>query len=308
MFGSTILDVALGLIFVYFLLSLIASQANDLIARVMKWRSKGLEDGIRNMLLDNKLATRVWQHPLVAGTGFKPPENVPSGTFVVALIDAIAPPTAGGSPPAIQTIRTQVSKLPEGHVKNQLARIVDSAGGNMIQARAGIESWFNASMERVSAEYKKRMQLLTLLVAFSISLVLGVDTLNLANSLWREPVVRAAIAGSAQQTGQTASTIPLVNANTLQQAIKQLADYNLPIGWSGVPQSPWGWVSKVVGLLMTTLAVSLGAPFWFDLLRALSNLRKATGQTGTPVPASPVGALPITLKPANGEASKLIAS
>lgn len=307
MFGSTILDVVLGLVFVYFLLSLIASQANEMIARMMKWRSKDLEEGIRNMLLDDKLAARVWGHPLIAGTGFKPPESVPSGIFVVALIDAVMPSTVGGSSPALQMLRTHVNRLPEGHVKNQLVHIVDSAGNNMTQARAGIESWFNASMERVSAEYKKQMQLLTLFVAFAISLVLGVDTLHLANSLWREPVVRAAIAGFAQPRGPTASTILLGTGNTPQEIIQQLADYNLPIGWSTLPQGLGGWVSKVVGLFLTTLAVSLGAPFWFDLLRALNNLRNLTSQTRTLALAPPAGGLPTTLRPAISEASKPIA-
>ena len=84
-----------------------------------------------------------------------------------------------------------------------MMHIVNSANSNMVQARAGIESWFNASMERVSAEYKKKMQLLTLLVAFSISLVIGVDSLGLANSLWREPVIRAVLSGSAQHRLRT---------------------------------------------------------------------------------------------------------
>ncbi len=56
----------------------------------------------------------------------------------------------------------------------------------------------------------------------------------------------------------------------------------LPIGWSdraaGPPLSPlsatgWVWGSRVVGWLLTALAVSLGAPFWFDLLNKLVNIR-----------------------------------
>jgi len=305
MFGSTILDVAIGLVFVYFMLSLIASQANDLIARMLKWRAKSLEDGVRKMLLDDDLAQRVWQHPLIAGTEFKAPENIPSGTFVLALIDAIAPPTEGSATPAVQALQNQITHLPEGHVKKQLTNIVNSANGNMIQARAGIESWFNGSMERVSSEYKKKMLQLTLLVSFLISAILGVDSLGLANGLWREPVMRAALAGSAQVTGQTNSTIPAPTAASTQDTIKQLASYSLPIGWgNSLPQDFWGWFSKIVGILMTTLAVSLGAPFWFDLLRTLSNLRSSTGQTRTmaTAPASP--AMPATLEPQNSESGK----
>ncbi|MBI5033608.1 MAG: hypothetical protein HZB51_24070 [Chloroflexi bacterium] len=302
MFGSTILDVVLGLVFIYFMLSLIASQANDLIARMLKWRAKGLEAGVRKMLSDKELANLVWNHPLIAGTEFKAPENIPSGTFVVALIDAIAPPREAGAAPAVQAIQSQINHLPEGHVKKQLTLIVNSANGSMIQARAGIESWFNASMDRVSAEYKKRMQLLTLIVAFVISAILGADSVGLANALWREPVMRSAFAGSAQQSGIVTTAIPA--ALNTQDVVKQLSQYNLPIGWSNLPQDPIGWIAKLIGLILTTLAVSLGAPFWFDLLRTLSNLRNATAQTRTPAPAPAVAALPASLQPSNSEAGK----
>jgi len=304
MFGSTILDVAVGVVFIYFMLSVIASQANDLIARMLNWRSKTLEAGVRKMLLDKDIAQRVWNHPLIAGTEFKPPENIPSGTFVVALLDAIAPPSESGAAPAMQAAQMQVAHLPEGHVKNQLTHILNSANGNMVQARAGIESWFNASMERVSAEYKKRMQWLTLGVAFAISAILGVDTIGMANGLWREPVLRSALAGAAQQTGVTSTAVPSAATVSTQDTLKQLAQYDLPIGWSNLPQDAGGWISKLLGLAMTTLAVSLGAPFWFDLLRTLGNLRNAAGQPRTPAPAPAVGAVPTSLEPANSEAAK----
>ena len=33
------------------------------------------------------------------------------------------------------------------------------------------------------------------------------------------------------------------------------------------------------GLLLTTLALSLGAPFWFDLLQKVANIRSAAKST-----------------------------
>ena len=304
MFGSTILDVAIGLIFIYFMLSLIASHANDLIGQWMGLRSKNLEAGMRKMLHDDSLAESVWNHPLIAGTGFKKPEYIPPGSFVVALMDAIVPPSEGGDAPVASVIRGQLAKMPESHVKNQLTHIVNTSNNNLVQTRAGIESWFNASMERVSTEYKKQMQLLTLLVALAISVVLGADTVSLANGLWREPVMRAALAGSAQQTGQTTPTLPTGASTNSQDTLKQLAQYNLPIGWNSLPQDIPGWILKVIGLAMTTVAVSLGAPFWFDLLRTLSNLRNSTVQSRTPSPAAPTPALPVTTEPAESDSKK----
>ena len=57
MFGSTILDIAIGMAFVYLLLSLVCSAANEIIEAILKGRAKHLEAGIRN-LLGNKLTER----------------------------------------------------------------------------------------------------------------------------------------------------------------------------------------------------------------------------------------------------------
>jgi hypothetical protein len=43
-------------------------------------------------------------------------------------------------------------------------------------------------------------------------------------------------------------------------------------GWQ---QSPMAWAAKIIGLLITSLAISLGAPFWFDLLSKFMNVRAA---------------------------------
>ena len=38
--------------------------------------------------------------------------------------------------------------------------------------------------------------------------------------------------------------------------------------------------SKITGLLVTILAIMMGAPFWFDLLNKISNLRGTGVETG----------------------------
>jgi hypothetical protein len=47
---------------------------------------------------------------------------------------------------------------------------------------------------------------------------------------------------------------------------ERLGDLSLPLGWRSSPGSITAWASKIAGLLFTTIALSLGAPFWFDLL------------------------------------------
>lgn len=42
-----------------------------------------------------------------------------------------------------------------------------------------------------------------------------------------------------------------------------------------VPVGGLGWLVKIFGLLITTLAISQGSPFWFDVLQKLVNVRLA---------------------------------
>lgn len=52
-----------------------------------------------------------------------------------------------------------------------------------------------------------------------------------------------------------------------------------PIGWikENIPdqRDAWGWLTKIFGCLATGLALSLGAPFWFDVLQKFMNVRGA---------------------------------
>ena len=131
LFGSTILEVVLGLSFVYLLLSLLCSSINELLAGFLKLRAKDLEKAIRNLLCDDDLATEVLNHPLIkamgstrtetaavkigAGQGVDgtprqkrslwqriagnwrdfagKPSYIPASTFTLALLDTITPPT-----------------------------------------------------------------------------------------------------------------------------------------------------------------------------------------------------------------------
>lgn len=60
---------------------------------------------------------------------------------------------------------------------------------------------------------------------------------------------------------------------TLTRTVEKLEQLSIPLGWSEVPQGGKAWLTKIVGLLLTALAVSLGAPFWFDMLNKVINVR-----------------------------------
>src|SRR5215218_5539567 len=66
MFGLEILDVILGLAFVYLLLSLICSAINEYLASMLNKRGRMLVDGLETLLKDTGLDRHFFDHPLIA--------------------------------------------------------------------------------------------------------------------------------------------------------------------------------------------------------------------------------------------------
>jgi hypothetical protein len=208
------------------------------------------------------------------------------------------------------------------------------------EAKLRLASWFDRSMEHVTDTYRRMIQTISLGVGLALALLLNVDTLQVARSLWDDPSLRQAVvaaantaagtSGSAQQpsvpvdasaqAGAGFNPVPEATpqpgaTNDGRQALLELGEsaaaaattvealleLNLPIGWYYVPPDPadssalkaredsrnlWNYapgnnpetwflmlLKKLAGIALTTIAVSQGAPFWFDLMNRIARGR-----------------------------------
>src|SRR4051794_30862035 len=98
MFGSQILEIAIGMVFVYLSLSLICSGINEWIAHLLQSRANNLEQWIRDLLSGSGSPGQdYWKdfqnHPLIKALyrENKKPSYIPSRTFVLALLDVVVP-------------------------------------------------------------------------------------------------------------------------------------------------------------------------------------------------------------------------
>lgn len=466
MMFSTILDVAIGMIFIYLLLSLMCSAANEIIELLLKKRAIDLERGIREMLVPGSdsgkddIVRNLYNHPLVNnlfGERYEDskiasklryvwrtqlPSYIPARSFSLALMDLVAtsarpavagapgagapgagapgapppvapppvpPPSSGatGSTPAanfeVNLTTLPPAPLPPGDAHNPLTplrqaiatspllapvdplmpdvrqgliALVDAAGDDVAKARENIENWFNNSMDRVSSWYKRRTQVVILILGLVVAVATNADSITIAKKLSTDKSLRESLVAAAQEYAKanaqtedsgtqtttepakpeagsaapgatsTPASTPTQSPNPVptptpcpspapspelpaeckdsnspackEKALlisipacteckpgkdpkespqcklefnqRQLEALNLPIGWGSVDdvqrkwpswnfRDPGGWFDQIqwhfIGWLLTALAISLGAPFWFDLLNKFIVIRSA---------------------------------
>ena len=292
---GVVLDVAIGLALTYMLLGLIASALQESVAVVLKWRGRQLRDGITNLLAGDgavagaaaALARDVHAHALVQGTsGSGLPSYVSARNFTLALFDVLS---AGTQAAAFGQIERGVAALPDCRAKQSLAALIVRANGDLNALRSSVETWYDDAMDRLSGDYKRWSHYFALVFGLAVAVVFNVDSINLAHSLWEDPSLRAAYVAAAEHYTSQPPAAPKTEGlsamqSEYQTAVSALRSLAPPIGWQvlnwhelialvGARLADGSIVWMLLGWIATALAVSLGAPFWFDTLQKLFSVR-----------------------------------
>ena len=351
MFGSSILDLAIGLIFVFLVVSLIVTAVSELIASWLKWRATNLEQGIRNLLQPSltgdstpqsfllravnwirnpvpdlvkapagevtakaeDIVLKIYGHPLVNSLS-KPggrPSYIPSRTFALSLLDAVG--ILGKEIKTPQELKDLINAVPNENLKKALLMLSEEAEHDLEKLKINVEVWFNNAMDRVSGWYKRKTQVIHVILGIVFAFALNVDTFLIGKTIANDGALRDSLVAQARELAKKSE--PNVNSRTeIQERIKQLGGLGLPIGWTDQPVEglrewpgwwpgsktkskadsdiSWGalWFQTLkfhlVGWLLTGFAASLGAPFWFDTLNKFMNLR-SVGKSPEEKPKAP---------------------
>jgi hypothetical protein len=285
MFGSTILDVAIAIVFIYLLVSLVISAINEFIAALLKSRAKNLSKGIEALLQDPSQAgwvARLYQHPLIQS--LSPPNSkpsyIPSRTFALALLDLIAPATADGAR-TLADLKTGMANLPQP-LQRTLTNLLDEAQHDVERLKTQIEIWFNNGMDRASGWYKRETQWIQFFLGLSLVILLNIDSVHIGRTLF---AVNSPLRASLVESAKSFVAQPGGTNKPMKDVVEAISTASLPIGWSELPRRDQ-WLTMILGWLITAFAVSLGAPFWFDLLNKFINVR-ASGKAPEEEPKSP---------------------
>ncbi|WP_293904747.1 hypothetical protein [Phenylobacterium sp.] len=297
MFGSQILEVGVGLVLVFLIFSVMLTSAQELIENRLKTRAVEFERGIRQLLHDTEgrgLVKEFYHHPLIYPMfrdAFPDPDlkhsqrrNLPSympaASFALAVLDLE---------------RTgKITSVDHPEVYSVVQQAKAAVGDEADRVRKYLEFWFDSAMERVSGSYKRSTQVRVFVLAIALSIGLNVNTLTIAESLTQDDALRQTVVAHAEAQARAAT--PDTQAETfasLKARYGEIENLGLPIGWTernrehvmAAFRCPGGGVcvgavasglSLMVGWLLTAIAISLGAPFWFDVLNKFMVLRATT--------------------------------
>jgi hypothetical protein len=211
-------------------------------------------------------------------------------------------------------VRTAVIKCRNAGVSiaDGLLPLIDTAEGSFEKAQKNIEAWYDSGMDRVSGWYKRHSRRTLFLIGLIVAVLCNLDTIQITTSFAKSSALRKSLADMATEVVETKrfANVQLDVSNQqvkvaeeklsqFAQGLNTLETEGLPVGFSclsmgasqvsqrrlsDIMKGCWhnalnnasgNWLLKIVGWLITALAVSLGAPFWFDLLNRLVDLRGA---------------------------------
>jgi hypothetical protein len=296
-----ILQVAIGICFVFLLFSLIVSAGNELVQAILSMRAAQLKAGIGELLQDRKFqnaAREFCNHPLISclskGADGQPSYIAPR-TFVITVLDLLRDGqiVVGGAKGS--DLAAQIDSIQNPELRRALKSLFDQANQEAAKFEKALENWFNESMDRVSGWYKRWIQYWLFGLGLALAAAANIDTLHIIGALSTDPKMQLdaakAATGYLKATSSTQTAMPAgltapsstatpelgTTAQSLETAATDLASLEVPLGWAGPERSYFTrhWWSAIVGWLLTALAASMGAPFWFDTLNRFVNIRSA---------------------------------
>lgn len=291
------LEVVIGLVFVYLLYSLLATTVMELFAGWFSLRGRNLERALRNLLSNegDSIFDQFKENEIYKQLGGKnlgkksPPSYLSTEKFRSILLWIL------DNKDDDKQVLSAVNDLPDGSLKRVLSQFMTEAENNIQTFKNKIDNWYNDVMDRASGWYKRNVQIWLLTIGMIIAVVFNVDSLQVYGSLVNDDEVRQEVANMAEAYIRQSEALQRVDLDSvaLKKELNKLVTSNvealknpLGIGWGTVEPlklSPLEWVWKAFGWAMTALAISLGAPFWFDMLKKLVNIRSA-GEIPPPAP------------------------
>jgi len=281
-----ILEVAISLIVVYYVLGAIVSYITHVIIEAAETRGKSLEGHLKRVVGDKYVdlkelpqikALQPIRYKNLLGifgsvTEPKKLEKLPVPVLVDAFFDLTG--LSGKEGLSGAELIELMNLVPDSEGKQAVLKWINQGVTDVNELRNRTAVFFTGILEQASATFKANARSFVIILSILITLLFGTDSIQLTRDLWNNTELRTVAVAQAnavaQQQGAEAD---------LDQLINDLKAYSIQFGWwqtQSVPQNgniaTWiGFVLlKVVGLGLTVVAVSQGSSFWYDILKRMT--------------------------------------
>ncbi len=222
----------------------------------------------------------------------------------------------------IKDLREYINQEPVDTINSEIKINVNSEDVNAAKIHLGnltdrIENMYNNTLEKISESYKSKLRVITFVFGFILAIAINADFFSIYATLSTNAVSRQKIITSAEKIR---TEVEILNAKIERNQNEEIEDINQEIrnaeknisnltteitesgillGWtkqkfSNAFHSRGSGINKVLGLLLSGLLISFGAPFWNDFLSSFMSARKllyggekekpASAQTGLKIP------------------------
>jgi hypothetical protein len=290
---SQVLEVAMGLILVYYILGSIISLITQWINEFFETRGKAFESYLIKIVGDKKVGDFVsmpqlqalrpirYKSPLSVFRSLTEPkriEKVPVNILVDAFFDFAE--LTGKQELSLLELAELVDKLPESEGKRAFISWINQGVTNIADLRTRTTAYFTGLMEQATATFRANARSFVIIMSIGMTVLFGTDSIQLAKTLWTNAEARALAAAKAQMVvAQEGVDVPV------SDLLQELGDLTIKIGWwqserpaDGASAGDWILfiILKVIGLGLTAAAVSQGSSFWYDLLKKVASPTSAT--------------------------------
>ncbi|MEM9562868.1 MAG: hypothetical protein AAGA93_09640 [Actinomycetota bacterium] len=311
---STILDVVIGVVFVVFVFSVVASGVHELVTWALATRSKqlwraigrlldgeagpasnpgraaqvafGLNGGndrrpARDAVIEGEpsLKDQLFAHPLVNGldgTGGSGTRTRIDHIDAGLFSRALVDVVSGGRRlEDTAEFRRAIGHLPVA-LRQELESVARHAGDTIEELRTDLSGWFDDRMDALTRSYRSRTRWWLFAIGLAVAVAFNVDALDVTNEFYRDEVTRALVVAEAEALAASPTCEPDATGAITEACRDQVsATANALDLPVWWDRSPDAW--SPIGWLIAGAAIAQGGPFWYDVLRRLAGFRRTIG-------------------------------
>ncbi len=282
-----VLGIVIAFSSIMLLFSLLVTSINQAIQNVMQLRYKQLQVGVKELSAYLSQSTSEMNTQVLASYI----DSTLSGTKVEKQAKKIAAYISK------EEVQDKINNAITQHVPKEKADIT------RLKLLTALDNYFPKFEFVMQHRFQRYMEVMSVAVALTISVCFQINTFDLLKTLSTQPEIRKEyiLAGEAMMAKQSTIATAQINEpnnmsseelkaqiNTTNQALNQnvgnIALYNFslfPKGmyyYFGENEKPFtfsvkSFLSNWLGMIVSAILISLGAPFWFNTLKTLFKIR-----------------------------------